>query len=67
MVVTWYSRDFAPAVPGRDSRTPHGPVLVFPAAGWAACVSAATAGRLERNPEHRIKRPPPSTATPATR
>ncbi|WP_432036633.1 DUF397 domain-containing protein [Streptomyces cucumeris] len=26
-------------VPVRDSKNPHGPVLVFPAASWAAFVS----------------------------
>ncbi|WP_328742038.1 DUF397 domain-containing protein [Streptomyces caniferus] len=27
-------------VPVRDSKTPHGPALVFPAAGWASFVDA---------------------------
>ncbi|MEU3988502.1 DUF397 domain-containing protein [Streptomyces platensis] len=27
-------------VPVRDSKTPHGPALVFPAAGWATFVDA---------------------------
>ncbi|MER5357494.1 DUF397 domain-containing protein [Streptomyces sp. NPDC002785] len=27
-------------VPVRDSKTPHGPALVFPAAGWSAFVAA---------------------------
>ncbi|MFE7541202.1 DUF397 domain-containing protein [Streptomyces platensis] len=27
-------------VPVRDSKDPHGPALVFPAAGWRAFVSA---------------------------
>ncbi|MGV9558536.1 DUF397 domain-containing protein [Streptomyces sp. NPDC003401] len=41
------SPDFAAvAVPIRDSKVPHGPVLVFPAAGWASFVSAVKDGRL---------------------
>ncbi|MGA5566048.1 DUF397 domain-containing protein [Streptomyces platensis] len=27
-------------VPVRDSKTPHGPALVFPAAGWTTFVNA---------------------------
>ncbi|MCX5111833.1 DUF397 domain-containing protein [Streptomyces sp. NBC_00378] len=27
-------------VPVRDSKAPHGPALVFPAAGWSAFVAA---------------------------
>ncbi|MFD7286203.1 DUF397 domain-containing protein [Streptomyces sp. NPDC059863] len=27
-------------VPVRDSKNPHGPALVFPAAGWSAFVAA---------------------------
>ncbi|WP_329302064.1 DUF397 domain-containing protein [Streptomyces sp. NBC_00659] len=34
------SDDFAAVVPVRDSKVPHGPALVFPAAGWASFVSA---------------------------
>ncbi|WP_327318396.1 DUF397 domain-containing protein [Streptomyces sp. NBC_01235] len=34
------SDDFAAAVPVRDSKVPHGPVLVFPAGGWTSFVSA---------------------------
>nr|WP_282205259.1 DUF397 domain-containing protein [Kitasatospora fiedleri] len=30
----------------RDSKDPQGPVLVFPAAAWAAFVTAATAGEF---------------------
>lgn len=30
----------------RDSRRPSGPVLVFPAAGWAAFTAAARAGEF---------------------
>lgn len=41
------SHDFAAvAVPIRDSKVPHGPVLVLPAAGWASFVSAVKDGRL---------------------
>nr|WP_206323444.1 DUF397 domain-containing protein [Streptomyces sp. HNM0574] len=34
------SDDFAAVVPVRDSKAPGGPVLVFPAEGWASFVSA---------------------------
>lgn len=34
------SDDFSPVVPVRDSKVPHGPVLVFPAGGWASFVSS---------------------------
>ncbi len=40
------SDDFAPAVPVRDSKAPHGPVLVFPAVGWTSFVSAIRDGQL---------------------
>ncbi|MGA5497313.1 DUF397 domain-containing protein [Streptomyces cinereoruber] len=41
------SDDFAPlAVPVRDSKTPHGPALVFPAGGWSSFVKAVKGGRL---------------------
>ncbi|MFF8786984.1 DUF397 domain-containing protein [Streptomyces sp. NPDC015125] len=33
-------------VPVRDSKTPHGPALVFPATGWTAFVDAVKAGHL---------------------
>ncbi|MGW9493855.1 DUF397 domain-containing protein [Streptomyces prasinus] len=39
--------DFAAVVPVRDSKFPHGPVLVFPAVGWASFVTAVRDGRLE--------------------
>ncbi|MER5404216.1 DUF397 domain-containing protein [Streptomyces sp. NPDC002769] len=42
------SDDFATVVPVRDSKVPHGPVLVFPAAGWASFVSAVKGGRMPR-------------------
>jgi hypothetical protein len=32
------------AVPVRDSKNPHGPALVIPAAGWAGFVAAVQAG-----------------------
>ncbi|WP_330477657.1 DUF397 domain-containing protein [Streptomyces platensis] len=32
--------DNFPVVPVRDSKTPHGPALVFPAAGWTTFVDA---------------------------
>ncbi|AVH94961.1 MULTISPECIES: DUF397 domain-containing protein [Streptomyces] len=41
------SDDFAPlVVPVRDSKTPHGPALVFPAGGWSSFVKAVKGGRL---------------------
>ncbi|MGW7605674.1 DUF397 domain-containing protein [Streptomyces sp. NPDC054766] len=40
------SDDFAAVVPVRDSKAPHGPVLVFPTGGWASFVSAIRDGRL---------------------
>ncbi|MFF0165631.1 DUF397 domain-containing protein [Streptomyces prasinus] len=39
------SEDFAAVVPVRDGKFPHGPVLVFPAVGWASFVSAVVGGR----------------------
>ncbi|MFC9851472.1 DUF397 domain-containing protein [Streptomyces prasinus] len=41
------SDDFAAVVPVRDSKFPHGPVLVFPAVGWVSFVSAVRDGQLE--------------------
>jgi len=32
--------DFAPVVPVRDSKNPHGPALMFAAAGWSSFVAA---------------------------
>ncbi|MFI9029212.1 DUF397 domain-containing protein [Streptomyces sp. NPDC053560] len=40
------SDDFAAVVPVRDSKTPQGPVLVFPAGGWASFLSAVKNDRL---------------------
>ncbi|MFI0962510.1 DUF397 domain-containing protein [Streptomyces sp. NPDC021080] len=40
------SDDFATVVPVRDSKVLSGPVLVFPAVGWASFVSAVQGGRL---------------------
>ncbi|WP_329349177.1 DUF397 domain-containing protein [Streptomyces sp. NBC_01261] len=40
------SDDFAAVVPVRDSKVPHGPVLVFPAGGWNSFVSAIGNGQL---------------------
>ncbi|GEB50093.1 MULTISPECIES: DUF397 domain-containing protein [Streptomyces] len=40
------SDDSAAVVPVRDSKYPHGPVLSFPAGGWAAFVSALGGGEL---------------------
>ncbi|WP_326811587.1 DUF397 domain-containing protein [Streptomyces scopuliridis] len=31
-------------VPVRDSKTPHGPALLFPATGWASFVTAVKNG-----------------------
>ncbi|WP_322985113.1 DUF397 domain-containing protein [Streptomyces sp. S584] len=33
-------------VPVRDSKSPHGPALLIPAAGWSSFVSAVKAGHL---------------------
>ncbi|MBM4791141.1 DUF397 domain-containing protein [Streptomyces sioyaensis] len=33
-------------VPVRDSKSPQGPALVFPAAGWSAFVDAVKGGQL---------------------
>ncbi|MGD3106655.1 DUF397 domain-containing protein [Streptomyces sp. YGL11-2] len=33
-------------VPVRDSKDPHGPALVFPAAGWSGFVAAVKSGEL---------------------
>ncbi|WP_043265510.1 DUF397 domain-containing protein [Streptomyces sp. CT34] len=33
-------------VPVRDSKNPHGPALVFPAAGWAGFVAAVKSSEL---------------------
>ncbi|MFJ6383726.1 DUF397 domain-containing protein [Kitasatospora sp. NPDC092039] len=33
-------------VPVRDSKDPHGPALVFPAAGWEAFVAAVREGEF---------------------
>ncbi|MFF2703177.1 Toxin-antitoxin system, toxin component [Streptomyces sp. CBMAI 2042] len=38
--------DFAPAVPVRDSKNPHGPALTFAATGWTSFVSAVKSGDL---------------------
>ncbi|WP_328932267.1 MULTISPECIES: DUF397 domain-containing protein [unclassified Streptomyces] len=40
------SDDFASVVPVRDSKVPHGPLLVFPAGGWTSFVSAIRNGQL---------------------
>ncbi|MEV6246361.1 DUF397 domain-containing protein [Streptomyces sp. NPDC051742] len=40
--------DFGAVVPVRDSKDPHRPVLVFPAAGWSAFVTAVKGDRLLR-------------------
>ncbi|MGP4000351.1 DUF397 domain-containing protein [Streptomyces sp. 8N706] len=40
------SDDFAAVVPVRDSKDPHGPVLVFQADGWSSFVDAVKNGEL---------------------
>ncbi|MGW6782656.1 DUF397 domain-containing protein [Streptomyces sp. NPDC054987] len=40
------SDDFATVVPVRDSKLPHGPVLVFPAGTWRTFVGAVKGGQL---------------------
>ncbi|MFJ8669137.1 DUF397 domain-containing protein [Streptomyces sp. NPDC093600] len=37
--------DYRSGVPVRDSKNPHGPALVFTAAGWAAFVADLKAGQ----------------------
>ncbi|WP_306458911.1 MULTISPECIES: DUF397 domain-containing protein [unclassified Streptomyces] len=37
---------FPGLVPVRDSKDPHGPVLVFPASSWDAFIDAVRTGRL---------------------
>lgn len=34
------THDFPTLVPVRDSKTPHGPALIFPASVWAAFLNA---------------------------
>jgi hypothetical protein len=36
--------DGFPVVPVRDSKDPHGPALIFPAAAWTAFVARVKAG-----------------------
>ncbi|MFC7305310.1 DUF397 domain-containing protein [Streptomyces monticola] len=36
--------DHPKGVPVRDSKTPHGPALLFPAASWSSFVTAIKAG-----------------------
>ncbi|WP_405685139.1 DUF397 domain-containing protein [Streptomyces sp. NBC_01387] len=31
-------------IPVRDSKAPHGPALIFPAAGWASFITALKGG-----------------------
>lgn len=33
-------------VPVRDSKSPHGPALLFPAAGWSSFVTAVKGGEF---------------------
>ncbi|MFI6690425.1 DUF397 domain-containing protein [Streptomyces sp. NPDC050433] len=40
--------DGHPVVPVRDSKSPHGPALVFPTAGWSSFVTAVKTGTLRR-------------------
>ncbi|MCC5036034.1 DUF397 domain-containing protein [Streptomyces sp. WAC 00631] len=40
------SDDFAAVVPVRDSKHPHGPVVVFPADGWGSFIAAVKRGEL---------------------
>ncbi|GGK13546.1 hypothetical protein GCM10011583_51910 [Streptomyces camponoticapitis] len=40
------SDDLAPVVPVRDSKNPHGPVLIFRAPRWGAFVAALKHGAL---------------------
>ncbi|WP_329127813.1 DUF397 domain-containing protein [Streptomyces caniferus] len=42
--------EIAPGIPGavpvRDSKDPHGPVLVFPTGGWSSFVAALKSGKF---------------------
>ncbi|AVH55966.1 MULTISPECIES: DUF397 domain-containing protein [Streptomyces] len=40
------SDDFVTAVPVRDSKNPHGPVITFAADGWFSFVTAVRRGEL---------------------
>ncbi|MGW2409335.1 DUF397 domain-containing protein [Streptomyces sp. NPDC001739] len=40
------SPDLPALVPVRDSKDPHGPALIFPAAAWGSFVSAVKGGAL---------------------
>ncbi|MFJ7421050.1 DUF397 domain-containing protein [Streptomyces uncialis] len=40
------SDDCTAAIPVRDSKNPHGPVLVFPADDWSCFVAAVKGDRL---------------------
>ncbi|MFD9840383.1 DUF397 domain-containing protein [[Kitasatospora] papulosa] len=40
------SDDFTAVVPVRDSKSPHGPALVFAADGWSSFVSAVKGGAV---------------------
>ncbi|MFD5552671.1 DUF397 domain-containing protein [Streptomyces sp. NPDC127068] len=40
------SDDFTAVIPVRDSKIPHGPVLVFPADDWSYFVAAVKGDRL---------------------
>jgi hypothetical protein len=40
------SDDFTAVVPVRDSKSPHGPALVFAADGWSSFVSAVKDGAV---------------------
>lgn len=42
------THDFDGIVPVRDSKLPHGDVLVFPAAPWAAFLTGVKSGGLSR-------------------
>ncbi|MEU9111426.1 DUF397 domain-containing protein [Streptomyces sp. NPDC048483] len=39
--------DLPGVVPVRDSKAPHGPTLVIPAAGWTAFVTAIKCGGMQ--------------------
>ncbi|GAA2626043.1 hypothetical protein GCM10009863_46040 [Streptomyces axinellae] len=68
---------FAAVVPVRDSKTPHGPALVFPVGGRSAFVGAVRGGQLGSEPRNahglasgahrsRGRRPSSGGRTPAT-
>ncbi|MFE7105709.1 DUF397 domain-containing protein [Streptomyces sp. NPDC057575] len=40
--------DYPTGIPVRDSKNPHGPALVIPAAGWSTFVTSVKGGTFPR-------------------